>query len=282
MPVKETEIRIWKALADPTRRSILDELRRQPLPTGQLSQLFPLTRYGVMKHLTVLVEAGLVLVERRGRERWNHVNPAPIRSIYRRWIRPFEEDSSDKLLLLKQHAEREAPQGEPAMSQTQSPLNAIEVLVEVEIEATPEKVWKALVEETAQWWHPAYSTNAAYRKFVIEPELGGFMGEDWGNGDGQVWGRVNGLQKNRFLQVVGDQSKDFDGPSRGIMTWRLEAEGSTTRVRFEQSLFGRVTDKTRSSLEGGWTQLFRDCLKFYAENDKSPDFEGMEVQECGA
>ena len=58
-----------------------------------------------LKHLRLLEEAGLVLVERKGRERWNHLNPTPIREIYRRWIRPFEEAPADQLLRLKRAAE---------------------------------------------------------------------------------------------------------------------------------------------------------------------------------
>ena len=100
---------VWKALADSTRRTILDELRRKPRTTGQLCTLFDMTRFGVMKHLRALEEAGLVLVERRGRERWNHLNPTPIREIYRRWIRPFEEQQADQLLRLKRVVEGDAP-----------------------------------------------------------------------------------------------------------------------------------------------------------------------------
>ena len=96
---------VWKALADPTRRTVLDELRRGPRTTGDLCSLFEMTRFGVMKHLRILEEAGLVLVERKGRERWTHLNPVPIRQIYRRWIRPFEEEPSDRLLRLKRVAE---------------------------------------------------------------------------------------------------------------------------------------------------------------------------------
>ena len=107
----EQDTLIWKALADPTRRRILDELRKRPLTTGKLTDLFELTRFGVMKHLSVLQQAGLVVVEVRGRERWNYVNPAPIRAIYRRWIRPFEEDDVDRLLKLKLHVEREEKRG---------------------------------------------------------------------------------------------------------------------------------------------------------------------------
>lgn len=65
-----------------------------------------MSRFGVMKHLRVLEEAALILVERRGRERVNHLNPVPIQEIHRRWIRPFEATASDRLLRLKQVAER--------------------------------------------------------------------------------------------------------------------------------------------------------------------------------
>ena len=98
---------VWRALADPTRRRILDHLRRRPHTTGELTEYFEVTRYAVMKHLTVLVEAGLVAVERRGRERYNHINPVPIRGIYRRWIRPFEELAADRMLTIKRLAEAE-------------------------------------------------------------------------------------------------------------------------------------------------------------------------------
>lgn len=96
---------VWKALADPTRRALLDLLRAAPRTTGELAAEFDLTRFAIMKHLTVLENASLVLVERRGRERWNHLNPVPIQAIHRRWIRPFEELPADGLLRLKRLAE---------------------------------------------------------------------------------------------------------------------------------------------------------------------------------
>lgn len=107
--MKPTEARtdaIWKALADATRRTILDELREGPRTTGDLCALFAMTRFGVMKHLQALESAGLIVVERRGRERWNHLNPVPIREIYRRWIRPFEEETADRMLRLKRTVEQ--------------------------------------------------------------------------------------------------------------------------------------------------------------------------------
>jgi len=97
--------RVFKALADATRRRILDLLRARPRTTGELASQFECTRFAVMKHLRVLEEARLVLVRRRGRERWNVLNPVPIRQLYRRWIRPFEAERADALLRLKKVVE---------------------------------------------------------------------------------------------------------------------------------------------------------------------------------
>ena len=99
---------VWKALSSPVRREILDLLREAPRTTGGLVTAFPdLTRFGVMKHLEVLEEAGLVLSERRGRERWNRLNVVPIQQIYERWVQPFEQLWAGRLLKLKRRAERD-------------------------------------------------------------------------------------------------------------------------------------------------------------------------------
>ena len=100
-----TDDQVFKALADASRRRMLDLLRQRPRTTGELAEEFEFSRFGVMSHLKVLEEAGLVIVRRRGRKRWNLLNPVPIRRIYRRWIRPFEEAKADGLLRIKQLAE---------------------------------------------------------------------------------------------------------------------------------------------------------------------------------
>jgi DNA-binding transcriptional ArsR family regulator len=101
---------IWRALADPTRRAILDLLRDEPRTTGQIVERFPaLTRFAVMKHMNVLEDAGLLLVRRSGRERWNYINSVPIQQIYERWMSPYAQDWSSALLRLKEHAERGVP-----------------------------------------------------------------------------------------------------------------------------------------------------------------------------
>lgn len=93
---------VWKALSDPTRRAILDLLREGPRTTTQIVESFPqLTRFGVMKHIDVLRQAGLINTREEGRQRLNSLNAVPIRRIYERWVSRYEEFWADQLLRLK-------------------------------------------------------------------------------------------------------------------------------------------------------------------------------------
>ncbi|MFK8031575.1 MAG: ArsR/SmtB family transcription factor [Gammaproteobacteria bacterium] len=96
---------VWNAMNDGSRRKILDLLRVEALTTNALCAHFDFSRFAVMKHLKVLEKANLIMVERKGRERLNHLNPLPLQSIYRRWIKPFEDIPADRLLRLKRIAE---------------------------------------------------------------------------------------------------------------------------------------------------------------------------------
>jgi DNA-binding transcriptional ArsR family regulator len=89
---------LFKALAHQTRRAILDALRAGPRTTGDLcTMLADIDRCTVMQHLTVLVSAGLVIPERRSRERWNHLNALPIQHIHERWIGAYASHDASKL-----------------------------------------------------------------------------------------------------------------------------------------------------------------------------------------
>jgi DNA-binding transcriptional ArsR family regulator len=97
---------VWKALSDPTRRSILDLLRSGPRSTTEIVEAFPhLTRFGVMKHIDVLREAGLIHTREDRRQRINSLNVVPIRQIYERWVGRFEELWSSHLVRIKEDAE---------------------------------------------------------------------------------------------------------------------------------------------------------------------------------
>ena len=98
---------IWKALADGTRRDILDILAERPLTTGEIVARFErtLSRTAVMKHLDILVGAKLVVVRREGRSRWNYLNPAPIQEVCDRWISKHVRHLASALSRLKELVE---------------------------------------------------------------------------------------------------------------------------------------------------------------------------------
>src|SRR6201986_4423616 len=99
---------VFKALADPTRRRLLDELFEQDGQTlSALEQRLPMTRFGVAKHLKVLEEAGRVTTRGRGREKLHFLNPVPIREVHDRWVSKYAEPWAAALTGLKKDLEEE-------------------------------------------------------------------------------------------------------------------------------------------------------------------------------
>jgi DNA-binding transcriptional ArsR family regulator len=101
--------RVFKALADPTRRFLLDRLfMRDGRTLTEIQSELAMTRFGVMKHLRVLEDAGLVLTRRSGREKLHFLNPVPIRLIHDRWINKYAERRASALAGLKSELEEQA------------------------------------------------------------------------------------------------------------------------------------------------------------------------------
>src|SRR5512132_4061831 len=121
---------VFRALADPTRRSLLDELFREDgQPLNALEEHFSMTRFGVMKHLKQLEEAGLVVTRRRGREKLHFLNPVPIRLVHDRWVSKYAEPWAASLSGLKTRLE-----------------NPMEKVFEIYIKTTPERLWEAIID----------------------------------------------------------------------------------------------------------------------------------------
>ena len=166
---------VWKALADPTRRRILDLLQERPRTTGNLCDEFEVSRFAVMKHLSILEKAELIAIRRRGRERWNHLNAVPLQRIYERWLRPYEAKWASALLQLKRQVE--ASKGKRAAmtdkSITTATLKDIHIEQDITIQASPEAVFDAITKEISSWWSaPYFHTNGA-KQLVLEAKVGG-------------------------------------------------------------------------------------------------------------
>ncbi len=160
------------------------------------------------------------------------------------------------------------------------PVQVIEHVQEIEIDATPDKVWHALTHETHRWWHPGFFTSEQAIGYHIEPKLGGRVYEDWGDGQGQIWYTVTGLSTGKHIQLAGDMDANY-GPARIQTTFRIQPRDGGCTLRLEECLVGRVDESTSKSLGGGWQTLLGGCLKVFAETD-APPAEWPEVAACGA
>jgi DNA-binding transcriptional ArsR family regulator/uncharacterized protein YndB with AHSA1/START domain len=240
------EAGVWKAMADPSRRKILDLLRVRPRTTGQLAQEFNISRIAVMRHLTVLSDAGLLASRKRGRERWHYLNAVPLERLHRRWVGPIEAGWARRLLDLDSGLS-EARAG--LMERTESGL-AIDIAQELTFTRPRQEVFAAL-SRVSSWWGPPYVSPAA-TDLRLEPRLGGPFEEVWGSTGGRLLAIVTALEPDRTLELTG--AFHF-GLVYGVAQFQLDDAGSGTRLSFSHRGIGSVSDEAAATFADGWKQL---------------------------
>jgi DNA-binding transcriptional ArsR family regulator len=244
---------LWRALADPTRRRILDLLRERPLITGEIAARFPISRIAVMRHLEVLSEAGLVTSRKRGRERWHYLNAVPLQQLHRRWADPAAAGFASALLRLADTIEAE---GGPMESNRPT----IDVALDIEIAGTPTSVFAALTKDVGGWWgHPFVTARAT--SLALDPRLGGLFTEQWDSG-GQVIASVTGWARDEHLQLTGPFHL---GVAVGVATFDLAASGTGTLLRFSFRAIGVVDAAVGEAMSRGWAELVQTRLKGLVE-----------------
>jgi DNA-binding transcriptional ArsR family regulator/uncharacterized protein YndB with AHSA1/START domain len=258
----------WKALADPVRRDILDLLREEPRTTGEICDAFEhLTRFGVLSHMSVLRGAGLVRVERRGRERINRIDAEPLREAYEEWIRNYEVLWAGRLGRLKKAAERKAR--EKDMTDDALPLANLatfDIEQEIEVKASPADVFRALTLDIGEWWGRPH-LHADARDVVLDPVPGGLVKQVTRDGGGNVMFVVQAVRRDRLLVLHGTM-----GMAKTIqMTVRFELEpkGEGTRLSLRHWAIGEFPATTRDGFVEGWRDLLGTRLRAYVETGKS-------------
>ena len=233
---------VFKALADPTRRSLLDELFREDGQTlSALEESFLMTRFGVMKHLKQLEEAGLVVTKRRGREKLHFLNPVPIRLVHDRWVSKYAEPWAAALSGLKNRLE--------------SPM---EKVFEIYIRTTPERLWESITDT---------ETRSKYT-------FGAKFSSDWSPGSRFEMGRPDGAAllaegvnlevdpPRRLVQSMvalwGDDVKS-EGTSR--ISWEIEPVGDSCRLTVTHD---QLREGANDQLYGGWPMIL-SALKTWLE-----------------
>jgi DNA-binding transcriptional ArsR family regulator/uncharacterized protein YndB with AHSA1/START domain len=244
---------LWRALADPTRRRILDLLRQRPLITGEIAAQFAISRIAVMRHLEVLSQAGLVTNRKRGRERWHYLNTVPLQKLHRRWAEPAAAGFASALLRLQDSVEAEGRHMEPTRP-------AIDIALDVEIAGTPAAVFAALTKDIGGWWgHPFVTARAT--SLALDPRLGGLFTERWENG-GQVIASVTGWAQDEHLALTGPFHM---GVGIGVAAFDLAESGAGTLLRFSFRAIGVVDAEVVGAMSRAFAELAGTRLKALVE-----------------
>jgi uncharacterized protein YndB with AHSA1/START domain/DNA-binding transcriptional ArsR family regulator len=224
---------VFRALADPTRRRLLDELFAHDGQTlTSLEGRLPMSRFGVMKHLRLLEQAGLVVTKRRGREKLHFLNPVPIRLVHDRWVSKYAEPWAATLTELKQRLEK-----------------TMEKVFEIYIKTTPQRLWDAIVTPEQR---EKYNFGASFRcelkpgaKFTMSAGNGSVV-----LGEGEI---VEATPPRRLVQTMvalwSDEVKR-EGVSR--ITWEIEPIGDSCRLTVTHD---QLREGANNELYGGWPMI---------------------------
>jgi uncharacterized protein YndB with AHSA1/START domain/DNA-binding transcriptional ArsR family regulator len=224
---------VFKALADPTRRALLDELYREDGQTlVALGARFDMTRIGVAKHLRLLEAAGLVITRRKGREKHHYLNPVPIRQVHDRWVSKYTEAWTSGLVDLKHDLEE-----------------TMEKVFEIYIRTTPERLWEAITDP---------QIRARYQ-FGME------CTSDWTPGSSFTMahpGRPEPLGEGVNLEVdpprrlvqtmVALWGEDVAAEGTSRITWEIQPVGDSCRLTI---IHDQLREGANDQLYGGWPMI---------------------------
>jgi DNA-binding transcriptional ArsR family regulator len=233
------EQELWRALANPVRRQLLDSLAGGPRTTGELSAgVAELSRFAVMQHLGVLTDAGLVIARRRGRERFNHLNAAPLRAWYERWVTPLADRTAGEVLALQRAVEdRSVEGGGSELATLTDEFRTVRIETELRFRASAQRVWDVLVSRSREWFPATYGEERV-KAIVLEPRVGGLYYEDWGEGRGHLYGVVSAYDAPLALAYRGrlDMGTILD------TEYALVEDGDSTVLRVSKVAVGPISE----------------------------------------
>jgi len=259
----EDEDRVFRALADPSRRRLLDMLcERSGLTLGELCQGLDMRRQSASQHLALLEAANLVTSLRDGRRKLHYLNPVPIHEIQRRWIWKFEEPRLNALHSIKQKAEAHAM---TTPTPTSAKGTVPDYVYVTYIRATPEQVWDALTDRelTARFWGHAQVSDWAVGSRVDHVRTDG-------SGVADVSGRVIETDRPRRLVFGFDDPQRFDDPTfePSVVTFEIEPDHDIVKLTLTHTSLASMDDLHACSQ--GWPAVLANLKTLLETGDVLP------------
>jgi len=224
---------VFRALADPTRRDLLDRLYRHDGQTlHELTAPYPMSRIGVMKHLALLEDASLVVTRRRGREKLHFLNPVPIRVVHDRWVSKFAEPWAAALSEIKERLEQ-----------------PMEKVFEIYIRTTPQRLWEAITDRTTRakfqfGCHIDSDWTAGSRYTLSHPKAPDLISE----GENLIVDPPVRLVQS--FRAMWDDNAKAEGTSQ--VTWEIEPVGDSCRLTVTHD---RLHEGADEAIYGGWPMI---------------------------
>jgi DNA-binding transcriptional ArsR family regulator/uncharacterized protein YndB with AHSA1/START domain len=248
---------IWQALADPTRRMLIDRLSQGPLSTSALCEGVAMTRYGVMNHIGILERAGIITARRHGRMRFNHLNVAPLVALYDQWLTPRARNLGGAISAIATLSEGKTMNQNPDVA-----TDIVEIALDWTISASIQKVWSTLTDHVETWWPVAHRAGQPAALMSMDASLGGALSEKSPDGSGVEWYRVIAVDARKSIDLAGHLASRYGGPAMSMLHLSLEpgtTEG-TTILRLTDSVFGKTGPGLRASLTSGWQAIIGEGL----------------------
>jgi len=239
---------VFRALADPTRRELLDELfRRDGQSLGELEEGLPMTRFGVMKHLSVLERAGLITTRKAGRQKLHFLNPVPIRQVHDRWVSKYAEPWAATLSALKEQLEDDTMD---ASESGRRPWTAgpTEKVFEIYIRTTPERLWEAITDPGLRRRYSFGLEVHSDWRAGSEYELSNPQAGKMAFGENLEIDPPKRLVQS-FTALWSDDVRR-EGASR--VTWEIEPVGDSCRLTVTHDQLG---PDAHGEIYGGWPQI---------------------------
>jgi len=246
---------LWKALAEPKRRRIIQLLQEQARTTSEISSHFDVSRFAIMRHLKVLEQAGLIRTKREGRQRWNYLNEDLFQEIQQTYLANDTDSEYHPGDIQSFLARKEGGRPTASPGSESRPIR-----LEVELSASTDRVFQALTGEIDGWW--SYRI-AADSRMHLEPHVGGRFYESFERGGGTLYAFVTYIKPGEEIRLSGSMGLVEEEANNSIYFKLQSVSPNKTLLKLTHRFVGRVSVTTVDIFKRSWVELLTHYLKTF-------------------
>ena len=249
---------LWKALAHPKRRRIIQLLHEKSRTTSEIAAHFDVSRFAIMQHLKVLERAELIETRREGRHRWNNLNEDLFQQIQEDYLENSQGAQYQLADILTFLARQEGAQSgekidpEPAF-----------IKLQVTLQAPANRVYQAITRDIDEWWSNRITVDSHMH---LEPQVGGRFFEEFNGGGGVLYASVTYLKQGEEIRLTGAMDLVEEAWTNSIHLVLTSPQPDVTQLLLSHHFLGKVNVITVDSYKQSWEKLLKQHLKIFVES----------------